>query len=143
MVTVVLPLPADGRYQDQWDYILDSFQPDALYVIGDEADAPGTNVFTALDATYIPDASGTPTGTFVVLAPPGGRWLQGDESLDTFTHPDDAIYFFGHDTNWPDADTIGGRRIDHKVFIPTAGTSELWSWQVYAITAWDRVMKSG
>lgn len=143
-VSVCIPLPADGRYQDQWDYLLDSFRPDALYVIGDEADAPGTNVFAALNATYISDCSELPTDpTFVVFAPENGRFIQGNESIESFIHPTDVIYFFGHDTNWVDSDTLGGETPDHLVFIPTDSDSELWSWQAAAICLWDRRVKHG
>ncbi len=146
MLSICLPLPRDGQYQTQWDYILSSFPPDALYVIGDEADAPTTNVFATLAATYIADGSELPAGKLIVLAADNGRYIIGDENLTTFIHPPsllDPIYLFGHDTRWLDDEVLGGRVPDHKVFIPTATTDDLWSWQAYSIVAWDRRMKLG
>lgn len=137
-VAVCLPLPGDGRYQMQWDYILSSFPPDTLYVVGDEADAPGTNVFSRLNAVYVNHLSELPPTTLVVLAQKNGRYVQGNESLVGFRHPDDVTYYFGHDTRWVDEEALGTP--DHLVYIPTATDDDLWSWQAYAITIWDRLM---
>jgi len=143
-LAIALPLPNNGSYQTQWDYLLSSFEPDELYVIGDEEEAPSTNVFSHLEATYITtlgDLPGDPT--VVLLASLDGRYIQGDESLVDFTHPDDAIYFFGHDTRWVSDEVYGGRTPDHFVYIPTDSTDDLWSWMAAGIVLWDRMMKSG
>lgn len=142
-VSVCLPLPVHGRYQDQWDYVLSNFAPDVLYVIGDEADAPETNVFAKLKATYIADASELPDTTLVLLAQDNGRYFSGDVSLADFVHPDDAIYMFGNDVEWVTDAEFGGRSPDHQVFIDTDTTDDMWSWCAYAVTAWDRRMKRG
>lgn len=141
MFKVAIPLPRNGNYQMQWDYILSSFPCDELIVIGDEADAPNTNAFAKLNATYVDDLSAV-IDTLILLAPDNGKVFQGGEDLTTFQHPTDAMYFFGGDVDWVDEAQIG-REPDHKVFIPTATHDNLWSWQAYAITAWDRRMKSG
>ncbi len=141
MFTVALPLPNNGTYQTQWDYILSSFPPDKLIVFGDAVDAPSTNVFSRLDATYADSLNGQ-RGTLVVLAPDNGQYVQGDESLVDFVHPDDAIYYFGSDKS-PLGPKEVGRPPDHRVFIPTASKDDLFSWQAYAMVAWDRLVKSG
>ncbi len=143
-IGVCIPLPGNGQYQTQWDYLLSSFPPDVLYVIGDEADAPTTNVFSKLNATYIETPADLPDEpAFVVLAQENGRWVQGEESLLTFEHPDDVIYFFGHDTRWVSDEQIDGKTVDHFVFIPTATSDDLWSWTAGAMVFWDRMVKSG
>ena len=141
MITVALPLPYNGSYQTQWDYILSSFPPDELIILGNVNDAPSTNVFSKMGATYADSLNGQ-KGTLVVLSPSHGQYVKGDESLVDFEHPDDAIYYFGDDRSALGLERIG-RPPDHKVFIPTASKDDLFSWQAYAMVAWDRVMKSG
>ena len=141
MITVALPLPNNGTYQTQWDYILSSFPPDRLIVFGNPDDAPSTNVFSRLEATYAESLNGQ-GDTLVVMAPDNGQYVQGDESLVDFVHPEDAIYYFGGDKSHLGLKQIG-RPPDHRVFIPTASKDDLFSWQAYAMVAWDRMMKSG
>ncbi len=139
-MTVAMPLPGNGQYQTQWDYILSSFPPEELVVVGDEADAPKSNVFGKLRATYV-DSLANESRTLILLAAENGR-IAGDENLADFVHPENAMYLFGNDVAWVTLDQIG-REPDHKVYIPTATRDDLFSWQAYAITAWDRVMKNG
>ncbi len=141
MITVALPLPNNGAYQTQWDYILSSFPPDKLLVVeSNPDDAPSTNVFSRLEAKYLDSLRGT-SGTLVVLASTNGSYVKGVESLAEFVHPDEVIYYFGGDKSFLGLEQIG-RPPDHKVFIPTASKDDLFSWQAYAMVAWDRVMKS-
>ena len=141
MITVALPLPDRGHYQAQWDYILSSFPPDKLIVVkSNPDDAPSTNVFSRLEAEYRNSLKGT-LDTLVVMASDNGSYVKGDESLAEFEHPDDAIYYFGGDKSRLGFEEIG-RSPNHKVFIPTASKDDLFSWQAYAMVAWDRVMKS-
>lgn len=109
-------------------------------MVGDEADAPKSNVFGKLRATYV-DSLANESRTLILLAAENGR-IAGDENLADFVHPENAMYLFGNDVAWVTLDQIG-REPDHKVYIPTATRDDLFSWQAYAITAWDRVMKNG
>ena len=113
-------------------------------LIGDEADAPTTNVFSKLKATYIESVADLPQSVpLVVLAQVNGRYVQGDVSLKDFTHPTDAIYLFGNDVEWVTSEELVGHSIDHLVYIPTDTGDDMWSWAAYVATAWDRVVKSG
>ncbi len=139
---VCLPLPRNGQYQMQWDYILSSCPPDALYVIGDEEQAPSTNVFSRLSAIYVADASDLPSASqLVVLAPPNGRYIQGNISLEDFAHPTDAIYLFGGDIDFLSETEMNNRQADSLVYVPTESADDLFSWVAYAIVMWDRKSK--
>lgn len=140
---VCIPLPHNGQYQDQWDYVLSNFNINSLYVIGDVKDAPRTNVFAKLNATYIDSAADLPDVPLVVLAAFDGRQIRGDIDLADFKHPDDAVYLFGGDVEWLTHDQLGGRVPDHLVFINTDTHDDMWSWVTYAVVAWDRMMKNG
>ena len=142
-VSVCLPLPHNGQYQDQWDYVLSNFNPDTVFVIGDEKNAPTTNVFAKLKATYVKDASELPDTKLVVLAPDNGRYIVGNEDLKDFVHPEDVIYLFGGDVEWLWPEQLGDRVPDHLVYIDTNTHDDMWSWVAYAVVAWDRRMKSG
>lgn len=142
-MNVCLPLPRENHLQKQWDFVLSNFPPDALFVIGDDEDAPSTNVFSAQDATYIPSAEELPQAPLVVLAPEHGRYFVGEESLKDFPHPDHATYLFGADHIPLSSDHLGDREPDHLVFIPTASTDDMFSHVAYAVVAWDRSLKRG
>lgn len=144
-VSICLTLPGTGGTQDQWDYALSNFKPDHLYVIGDEALAPETNVFSKLSATYIEGADTLPTGSdLVVMSPENGVYLPGEVSLADFAHPSNAIYLFGPDKHHlNDDDHLRGAIPNHLVYIPTDSRDNMWSWTAYCVTMWDRRMKHG
>lgn len=145
MFAVCTPLPTNGRYQDQWDYVLSNFTPDALFVIGDKKNAPKTNVFSRkMNATYIETAEELPADLpLVVLAADNGRVVTGDIDLSGFEHPENAVYLFGGDTEWLHSDQLGDREPDYCVYIDTDTHDDMWSWVTYAVVAWDRMMKNG
>jgi len=138
MIAVCIPLAQNGQYQTQWDYLLSSFEPDRLYVIGDEKDAPTTNVFASLNAVYVESCADLPADLpLIVFASKTARYVKGVTSLVEFTHPADAVYFFGHDVRWVD-DEVLGRVPDEIVYVPTDTTDDLWSWVAGAVALWDR-----
>lgn len=140
-VSVVIPLPGPSAHQDQWDFTLSGFAPDRLYVVGSEEDRPQSNVFSAaefLDPTEpLPPMS--VSQRVVLLTPVGGRYVQGEESLASFQHPDEAVYVLGSDRAQIQAGLAA--RADHLVFIPTDSRHDLYSWVAYAIAMWDRRTK--
>lgn len=137
-VAVCIPLPKDGNAQMQWDFVLSNFAVDTLYVIGDEADAPVSNVFSGMNATYIASAEGLPAVTLIVLAADNGKYVQGTTSLVGFSHPEDVIYLFGGDSAFLSEDELGSRVPDDVVFIPTDSKDDMWSWSAFAVVMWDR-----
>ena len=142
-VSVCLPLPPTSHLQKQWDFALSNFVPDALYVLGDEADAPATNVFSRLNATYIDTAEALPDLPLVALAPEHGKYIAGTEPLSAFSHPDSAIYLFGGDHVFLSSDLLGKREPTSTVFIKTASKDDMFAHVAYAVTMWDRRMKRG
>lgn len=143
MYSVCLCLPSKPELQKQWDFVLSNFPPDVLYVIGDEANAPPTNVFSKQGATYIDTAEGLPDLPLVILAPPHGKYIHGEISLTEFDHPEDVIYLFGPDHLFLSSDQLGERQPDQTVFIPTASTDDMYGHVAYAVTVWDRMVKNG
>jgi hypothetical protein len=78
---------------------------------------------------------GLPT---VLLAPPRGRYIQGETSLLDFDHPEEALYVFG-----PDNEHFSGLEADHLVYIPTDSKDEMYSWVACVVTMWDRRLQYG
>lgn len=143
MYSVCLSLPSKPELQKQWDFVLSNFPPDSLYVIGDEANAPSTNVFAKQGATYIETAEELPGLPLVILAPAHGKYVSGETPLTDFEHPEDVIYLFGPDHLFLSSDQLGQREPDETVFIPTASTDDMYGHVAYAVTIWDRTVKHG
>lgn len=143
-VVIVLPLPGNAQRQNQWDWVLCHFCPDVLYVIGDVDDAPSTNIMADLNAIYIGGLSEiTEDYPLVVAAQADGRWVQGDTNLRDFVHPEDAIYYFGHDTHWVAEEMFDGRPVASRVYVPTDTQYDMWSYVAFATFMWDRRSKQG
>jgi hypothetical protein len=121
----------------QWEYILSSFAPDALYCRGGR----GTG-FVLSEAIAIGSASDLPEDPLVVFAPQEGRYVRGVISLVDFEHPVSATYYFGSDSTHMNPEEFGGRVPDFLVYIPVDTQDELYSFAAYAIAAWDRRMKA-
>lgn len=143
MASLCIPLPTSGSFQNQWDFALSNFTPDQLFVIGDSSDAPETNVFSKLNATYLSSMDELPDQPLVLMAPKNGFYIQGEIELSEFQHPENAIYIFGSDNYQMSEDIIGSVEIDFKVFIPTDSQHDMYSWSAYVVTMWDRRMKNG
>lgn len=140
--SVCIPLPSTNELQKHWDFALSNFAPEALYVIGDEGQAPSTNVFARLNASYLDTAEQLPVAPLIVLAPAHGHYVAGEVSLAELEHPEGAIYLFGPD-NLPLSSDHLGIRESRRVFIPTDSTDDMYSYAAYAVTMWDRVIKHG
>ena len=79
----------------------------------------------------------------VVLSPISGKYIQGEQPLDAFLHPDNAIYLFGGSQgNLSDEEHLGGRAPDHLIYIPTLKL-EMYAHSAAYITMWDRFVKRG
>ena len=72
------------------------------------------------------------------------RWFKGDlaGALEDFTHPDNAIYFFGNDRTCMSDEDFGGRVPDHYIYIPQSG-DDMHSCVAGAIVLYDRYLKRG
>lgn len=76
----------------------------------------------------------------IVLTAPDARFVKGDECLYDFVHPEDAIYWFGHDHTNMDPEDFADREPDHKVFIPIE-KYEVYSAFVASMVLYDRRRK--
>lgn len=67
---------------------------------------------------------------------------RGDEELETFVHPENALYIFGSSNYRP---SFGNRRADDKsVYIRTVQNKALlWPYHALAIVLYDRLKKTG
>lgn len=130
-----------AEFEKAWEYALSHFQADVLYCVG--GPPPASAVLSA--ATEIATSADLPAGgTLILLAPPNGLNIQGDESLLTFLHPllGNVVYWFGSDSRHLDAALFDQRAPDHKVYIPTDTTDQMFSAACWQVVAWDRRMKS-
>jgi len=76
----------------------------------------------------------------IVLSPEDGSKIQGKESLYTFEHPEDAVYFFGSDTRDLHHEHLEGREYK-TVYIPNSGF--MHSFTAAAMVIYDRKLKMG
>lgn len=137
MISVVIT--ATGS-QAHWDFIVCNFKPDKIYVYGDPT-ALSSSVLS--QATPLQKPEDLPYNhSLIVLAPTNGTNIQGDESLETFTHPENAIYWFGSDANHIEAEVFSARTPDHVVFIPTDTNDQMYAAAAYGVVMWDRKVKS-
>ncbi|MDX1493534.1 MAG: hypothetical protein R3253_05725 [Longimicrobiales bacterium] len=125
------------EFLQQWDYLLSSFPPDRLWVIGELPDMPQRSPFSR--AVLAETAESLPADPLVVLAPRSGRHYQGEISLLDFEPTDDSIFLFGPDHLPLSDDHLGSRRPSHLVYIPTATEDDLYSWVAAAIVFWDLI----
>ena len=130
-----------------WDYLHSHFQntlDGPLYLLGDPDAHVGMRSAVLIDtADDLPPTGGIGEPKFVVLAPAAGRYVQGDESLATFIHPQNAIYLVGSNSRHLSEDDLGSRVPDHKVFIPTDTNDEMFAQGAAIVTLWDRRAKGG
>lgn len=125
--------------QDQWSYLFSNFGVSDLWEVGDDGNSnwdiyqPTTKITTAAE---LPDDR-----PLVVLAPQAGTYIQGDEDLKTFVHPENAIYMFGPSHVHLNEDDMGGRVADHYVYIALV-ESECFAHAAAYMTLWDQQAKS-
>lgn len=81
-----------------------------------------------------------PLGMPVILFQPlDGRFVQGENSLVDFVHPDDCCYLFGASHGQVTLD----HPVDGKIYIPSVPTWALFASQAAAIVLYDRFVKRG
>ena len=130
-----------GWMQDQWSWVFSNFGVTEIW----ERDCGGdSDAEIYQDVTPCDTAADLPLDRpIVVLAPADGKYVQGNESLDDFVHPEDAIYLFGGtQANLSDEDDLGGRVPDHLVYIPTVKL-EMYGHAAGYIVLRDRYVKRG
>lgn len=139
-VGVVFASTEVANFQKQWEYALCHFQPTYLYVHGDSSVLTGSVLTTAEEISgpsELPEAS-----SLVLLASVNGTKLQGESSLFTFEHPDNAIYWFGSDSRHIEAEVFTNREPDHQIYIETNTKDQMFSFTSFLITMYDRKCKS-
>ncbi len=127
--------------QDQWSWLFSNFGITDIW----ERDWNGsTDADIYQTVVRIDTASELPSDRpLVVLAPPDDKYIHGNESLDDFVHPEDAIYLFGGSHgNLNDEDDLGGRVPDSLVYIPTV-KHNMYSHAAGYQTLRDRYVKRG
>lgn len=139
MISVVITATSHANFQQQWEYALSNFQPNAVYAFGG---LPMTGTVVGV-ATEITSPSELPEDhTLVLLAPQNGLNLQGDEPLSTFVHPENVVYWFGDDSRHIQAEVFNDRAPDHLVYINTDTNDQMYSFSSYLVVAWDRRCKA-
>jgi hypothetical protein len=138
-VGVVFTTTAVENFQRQWEFALCHFRPTYLYVHGDASVLTGSVLTTAVEITGPADLPENPS--LVLLSPINGTNLQGDETLFSFQHPDNAIYWFGSDSQHLEAEVFNNRAPDYKVYIETNTIDQMFSFTSFLITMYDRKCK--
>lgn len=127
--------------QPDWDFILCNFAPDVIFVHGDAGEIDSTVLGQCQSINGPEDL---PLGvSLVLLAPDNGAYLQGDESLAGFVHPENVAYWFGSDSNHIQAEVFNNRAPDHIVYIPTDSIDQMYAAASWAVVSWDRRSKGG
>lgn len=125
--------------QDQWSWLFSNFGVTNIWQRGADADSqiyqPTTDIQLADELPVnVP---------LIVIAPPDGQYVRGDESLLTFIHPVDAIYLFGASHyNVSVEEDLGARVPDATVYIPTV-KHEMFSHTAAYVVLYDRFVKRG
>jgi len=137
-----------SKHDDQWMYVLSHWRPDTWYVIHDSSYTPSIQDQNQ-NIVYISSADQLPTEPeLVLLSPLVAHNYPGETNLETFTHPDNAIYMFGWDHEHlyppddPEGSELGSRVPDHKVYIPNEMHFDMYSFVSCAVTLYDRKVKS-
>jgi hypothetical protein len=128
-----------------WDFTIANFAPDEVLVHGDptaiasrldlRSGAHNANIRQVTGSSDLPSDH-----SLVVLAPQNGENVQGLEPLDTFEHPENAVYWFGADHQAIKPEVFSAREPDHLVYIPTP-SGELHAATAWTLVWWDRHTK--
>ncbi|MHA2069548.1 MAG: hypothetical protein ACXABY_34730 [Candidatus Thorarchaeota archaeon] len=128
------------EWQNQWDYVLRNFQPDNIYVVGNEL--PATKPF--LNAILIDSIEDLPKDkSLVLLSPKNARFYGGKKDLIYFDHPENTVYIFGADDANLTPDMFKKRKPDYRVFIETDTDDEMYSFVSAAIVFYHRRLYNG
>lgn len=133
MLTVAV-WPCTGQEENELDYVLSNFNPEAIWLLGDYQctnnlmrDAPRAKTFADL-----------PSDPLVLFAPTTSRNFTPTVSLTEFTHPENAVYVFGPNNLHLADEDLGGRTLDHVVNIPTDTHDEMYAHTAIAVALWSR-----
>jgi hypothetical protein len=138
MIYVCFAYTEREAWQQQWEYLLSHFKPDAVYVYG-AAGRPamiGTVLGSAIPITSTSELPGD--ASLVLLSSTNALNVPGDRSLVTFAHPLNAIYYLGSDSQHLEAEAFDGRQPDHKVYVPTDSADQMYSFVALAVALYDR-----
>lgn len=138
MIYVCFAYTENENWRQQWEYVLSHFKVDGIYVHG--VDGRSTMIGKVLsEAVPIASTSELPAdASLVLLAPTNGLNVQGDQALDGFVHPTDAIYYVGSDSHHLEAEAFDDREPDHKVYVPTDSADQMYSFVALAVALYDR-----
>ncbi len=138
MAGVCFRSESHANLQDQWSFVFSNFGITELWELGSPL---GEKIYQP--TIKIMTAAELPTDRLlVVLAPADGRYIQGNESLKDFEHPDDAIYMFGGSHLNLNEDDMGERMADHYVYLDLV-EYECFAHAAGYMTLWDRYIKRG
>jgi len=143
MLSVCIPYSNQSEYRLQWNYIFNNWSIDKIYFIGE-------NIYPESNEWALHFAVRNKTLEFIssyskilepliVVSPKEAKYLPGETSLSTYTHPNDCCYCFGNNDGFLQIDT--DTTIQNKIYIDTVG--ELFSWTSAGIVLYDRVTKNG
>jgi len=124
--------------QNQWSFLFSNFGVVDIFEVG--RDANHSKIYqTTTPLAELRDL--TVSRSSVLMQPKTARYIPGLVSLVDFTHPDDAIYIFGHSH-----ENISAEDFDkppaHIVYIPT-DAHEMYGHVAGYITLYDRMSKRG
>lgn len=138
MISICLHTPVNEELQNQWDYVLNNFMVDQIYVVGGNIKS---KIFK--NATYINDYSEIKSKNIVLCSPDNAREVQGEISLIEFSHPDDCCYVFGRDDGYFKSNDFQNIDLHKKVYIPMSNDLDMYSHVAAAVFLFDRKVKNG
>lgn len=146
MTKICISLPENENFQDQWDYVLNNFQVDELYVkikepFTDDNEPPISKAFK--NAKYILSYSELPKEDVVLISPANAYQLNGETNLETFTHSDNCIYLFGADEGRLTNEDVSELNIVDKVYVETSNDLHMFSFVAGAVVLYDKKLKYG
>ena len=128
-----------GLIMQQWDFLLTNFgvTPDRAWVRDyDKANYLG-------HYTQLFDSSKLMDRPIVIVQPPNGVYIAGEESLIDFNHPEDAVYIFGNDYKHLTEEMLEGLVSDHTVYVPQSTHHDMYAITAASCVFYDRMVKSG
>ena len=130
MITVVLHYK--NRLEEQlWAQVIRTFPPDKLYMFH-------TNLIPQ-QRELLNVKTGVPKhGELVLLAPLTSKYFKATKNLNTFEHPEDAVYVCGPNNEHLTITHLGNRYPDHVVYYDTDNGAELYNYHAYMLAAYHR-----
>jgi len=127
------------KFQDLWSFAFSNFGVEDVWEIGQEDDMRVyQNPIPVRSAADLPDDR-----PLVVLSPRDAECIKGEVSLRQYDHEDDnTIFLFGRSHGVITEETLGGRKPDAVVYIPTVA-HEMYAFCAAYIVLYDRFVKRG